>query len=154
MQWASDRAFAMAEQGQALLTDGSYQEVTAAVLGARAGRAMTWCLAGYLTVSNVAFLVIMFDQAQPVLRDKLGSDSALVDKKVLVPIFAWAIGATTWQFDPDRPTRFLPPTPLPQRRVAWSASRCPALVLIGVCLIGAPQTQRLSTAHPRVCLRC
>ena len=99
----------MAEQGQALLTDGSYQEVTAAVLGARAGRAMTWCLAGYLTVSNVAFLVIMFDQAQPVLRDKLGSDSALVDKKVLVPIFAWAIGATTWQFDPDRPARFLPP---------------------------------------------
>jgi hypothetical protein len=40
------------------------------VLGKAAGKAMTWMLAIYLTCSNVAFLVIMSDQAQPVLIDR------------------------------------------------------------------------------------
>jgi len=89
---ASDRAFELASVGMAVVTEGSYQEVTGAVLGKAAGKAMTWMLTIYLTCSNVAFLVIMSDQAQPVLIDRLGPDSVWTKKTVLVPIFAWGIG--------------------------------------------------------------
>lgn len=38
-----------------------------AILGKKAGKTMQWLLAIYLTCSNIAFLVIMSDQAQPVM---------------------------------------------------------------------------------------
>jgi len=62
---ASDKAFAMAQRGEAIVMEGSYQEVTSAILGKKAGKAMTWALTVYLTCSNIAFLQVRCDSVVP-----------------------------------------------------------------------------------------
>eukprot|EP00040_Diaphanoeca_grandis_P020999 m.111710 g.111710 ORF g.111710 m.111710 type:complete len:479 (+) comp28142_c0_seq3:118-1554(+) len=82
----ADRAYELEREGRAVMNEGSYQEIVVAILGKFWGKVLTWVLLIYLTLSNVCFMTILYDQAEPIILSQLGPDSAFNERYILVPL--------------------------------------------------------------------
>jgi amino acid permease len=70
---------------------GSFQAITAGILGSRAEALANGLQLFYLTSSCIGYLIIMRDQIRPVLVYNLGDGSPWVQPWVLIPLVTWCV---------------------------------------------------------------